>query len=141
MGIAAALACAPVHAGSNDRSPAQMVRTVPVVYSKFHEKDADFRRIWGREAARLTGASRPASPRPTAFVSYVRDASGSLLTLSMLYAPDECGPRVCPFKILRDGRPLVEFVSCANIEEHRISTDTKLMVTCESRVQIPDREN
>jgi hypothetical protein len=115
---------------------AQTVKTIPVKYTEFDHSSPDFKRFWVKEAERDEVAPADGM-RPTAYVTYVRSSSGALIAVTMLYAREECGPKLCPFKILRDGKVVAEFSACSNTDEHRIATDGRFLVICEFRVQIP----
>lgn len=115
---------------------AQPSRTIQMDYAALPPKDPNFAKLWPVEAAR-DDLNPDIGPPPTIYVAYVREASGSLLTVTMLQAREECGANECPFKILRDGKTVAEFSACNAVEAQRISADGKTFLACESRIPIP----
>lgn len=135
-GVCLWLAPAPGQAQSSRAAVAQPSRTIQMNYAALPPTDPNFSKLWPVEAARDDLKPQVGAP-PTVYVAYVREASGSLLTVTMIQAREECGANECPFKILRDGKTIAEFSACNAIEAQRISADGKTFLACESRISIP----
>ena len=120
-------------APQNRPSVAAPLRTVAISYAQLPSTDPTFKALWTLDPRRIDIKGYP----PTAYVGYVREASGSLLTITMLSAPEECGPSRCSMKIVRDGKVLKEFVGCNEPTGHRITADGKYLMVCDTAVPIP----
>jgi hypothetical protein len=105
-------------------------------YAELKPTDPNFARLWPTEAAR-DDLNPQYGPPPRVYVAYVRETSGSLLTVTMIQSREECGANECPFKILRDGKTITEFSACNSIQAQRISADGRTFLACDSRIPIP----
>jgi hypothetical protein len=113
-------------------------RTVAMSYAELSTSDPIVKTMW---------SSLLSSPRPptaaaipiVASVAYVREASGSLLTITMLHAPEWCTTTQCPLKILRDGRELVDTYACSEPTAQRITADGRSFMACGDTIKIPSR--
>jgi hypothetical protein len=128
--LVAAGAVAPLRAQS---SAPGALRTVAIAYKELSPSDPAFKALWTLDPKAVPVRGYP----PKAYVGYVREASGSLLTITMLSAPDECGPNLCSMKIIRDGRVLKEFVGCDDTDRHRITADGRYLMVCDATLPIP----
>jgi hypothetical protein len=131
------LVSASAHAQSSRAAvTASPSRTIRMDYAALPPTDPNFSKLWPTEAAR-DDLKPKVGPPPTVYVAYVREVSGSLLTITMIQAREECGPNECPFKILRDGKTIAEFGACNAIEAQRIAADGRTFLACGSRIPIP----
>jgi hypothetical protein len=114
----------------------QPLRTVQMQYQELGPSSADFKQLWPTQVREIN--PNPASGlKPQAFVGHVREASGALLTVTMLAAAEECGPQLCPIRIFRDGKLIKEFSGCNDVASHRVTADGRFLVVCDAKVAIP----
>jgi hypothetical protein len=130
------LAPAALHAQSRAAVTGSPTRTIKMDYAALRPADPNFSKLWPVEAARDDLKPTVGSP-PTVYVAYVRETSGSLLTITMIQSREECGANECPFKILRDGKTIAEFSACNTIDAQRIAADGRTFLACNSRIAIP----
>ncbi|MGY3581396.1 hypothetical protein ACVIGB_000534 [Bradyrhizobium sp. USDA 4341] len=114
----------------------QPLRTVQMQYQEVGPSSSEFKQLWPTQAREIN--PNPSSGlKPQAFVGHVREASGALLTVTMLAAAEECGPQLCPIRIFRDGKLIKEFSGCNSVTNHRVTADGKYLVACDAQVAIP----
>lgn len=130
------LATWPAYPQGRSATVTQPMRSVQMQYMQAGAASPDFKQLWPAEAKEVD-PNPPVGPKPQVFVGHVRDASGSLLTITMLAAREECGPNLCPIRIFRDGKLVKEFSGCNEVSEHRISADGRYLLACDAKVEIP----
>lgn len=126
----------PAYPQGRSATVTQPMRSVQMQYQHVGPASPDFKQLWPAEAKEVDPRP-PIGPKPEVFVGHVRDASGSLLTVTMLSAREECGPQLCPIRIFRDGKLVKEFSGCNEVTDHRISADGRYLLTCDAKVEIP----
>jgi hypothetical protein len=87
----------------------------PLTYTTSAVGEALYVRYWGRDQLRDTTFNKLP---PEAHVATITEPTGSVLTVTSLWAPVECGPRLCPVRILRDDVLLDEFSTCSDTAQH-----------------------
>ena len=81
--LIAVAAAWPAYPQGRSATVTQPLRTVQMQYQSFGPTSPDFKQLWPTQA-RAVDPSPANGLKPEAFVGHVRDASGSLLTVTML---------------------------------------------------------